>query len=371
MKRFGRLRRHVPCAVLLILALVGAFTSASSAQPSWQPTLKVSFLDVDQGDSVLFQGPDFTILVDAGRHDRSEVVPLLRAAGVRSIDLFVLTHPHADHIGQCDAVMKAFPVREVWMSGDVATTRTFERCVDAILASDAYYHEPRAGETFNIGSARIEIVHPAEVTGDFNNGSVGMRIVYGNVAFLLTGDAEASSEAAMIARGHRLKADVLHLGHHGSSTSSTLPFLQAVQPQIAVYSAGKGNPYGHPHREVIARLAALGIPVYGTDTHGTVTVLTDGVRWTVQTQRGSNPAAGTTFTAGAAAAACGPGQVNVNTASAEELTRIIHIGPALAERVIAGRPYATLDDLLRVSGIGATRLADIKAQGLACAGPVN
>lgn len=377
-------------AVLAVLPLWGAsFPSLTAAQAGQWP-LMVHFFDVDQGDSILFQGPDFTILVDAGRHDRSDVVPHLTQAGVTFIDLFILTHPHADHIGQCAAVMERFVVGEVWMSGGAATTRTFERCVDAILASDAGYHEPRAGEVYQIGSARVEVLHPSRLSGDFNNDSIVARIVYGDVAFLMTGDAEAEAESSILRSGRPVRAQVLKLGHHGSSTSSTLDFLRAVSPEVAIYSAGRGNSYGHPHVETLRAAAALGLPLYGTDVSGTIRVGTDGRRYEVYVERGGPVAgaagsgvapAGAGVGQGAAdtgagvasgsgqAAMCVPPYVNINTASADELTRIVHVGPAIAQRIIAARPFGSLEDLLRVSGIGEQRLADILAQGLACVGP--
>ena len=213
MKRSQALRTVVTRSGLALVLLVAALLASAAPVPHASGAhLNVYYFDVDQGDATLLLGPDFTILIDAGRHDRSEVVDLLRRAGVQAIDLFVLTHPHSDHIGQCDKVMDAFPVREVWMSGDIHTSRTFERCIDAILASDAYYYEPRAGEAFTIGSAHIEVVHPARVTGDFNNGSVALRIRYGDMVFLFTGDAEADAEREMMARSHDLQATILHLG---------------------------------------------------------------------------------------------------------------------------------------------------------------
>lgn len=351
-------------AVLLVLAAC-ILGTASILHAAGVP-LTVHFFDVDQGDATLLLGPDFTILIDAGRHDRSEVVQLLRSAGVEALDLFVLTHPHSDHIGQCDHVLTTFPVREVWMSGDVHTSRTFERCVDAILASDAYYHEPRAGETFDFGSAHVEVVHPAQVTGDFNNGSIALRIRFGDLVFLFTGDAEAQAEREMLARGHDLTATILHLGHHASRTSSTLEFLRSVKPEVAIYSAGVDNSYGHPHVEVVQRVAALNIPLYGTDVHGTVTIRTDGKGYTIETARTGDgmPAAQAVYEG------CKPGQININTASANDLTKIVNVGAVVAQRIIEGRPYNSLDDLLRVSGIGDARLTQIRTQGLACAGPM-
>src|SRR5690606_9772040 len=146
---------------------------------------------------------------------------------------------------------------------------TFERVLDAIAASGADYHEPRAGEVYAVGSAHIEVVHPANLSGDLNNDSVGVRIRYGQGAFLFTGDAERQWEAEMLVRGHDLRAQVLQVGHHGANTSSTQAFLNAVQPEVAIWSAGTGNSYGHPHGEIIGRLAQMDIATYGTAEYGT------------------------------------------------------------------------------------------------------
>lgn len=250
-------------------------------------TATAYFFDVGQGDASLVTGPGFTILIDAGRHDRRDVVPHLREAGVTSIDLLIGTHAHADHIGQFPQILEAFSVREVWLSGESHSSQTFERALDAVLSSGAAYHEPRAGESYRIGSARVEVLHPAHLTGDLNDSSVSVRIAFGQVGFVFTGDAEAGAEREMIGRGHVLTAQILQLGHHGSRTSSTPEFLHAVRPEVAIYSAGEGNSYGHPHEDVLQRIAQMGIAVYGTDRHGTIRVTTDGSRYQIATQRGA------------------------------------------------------------------------------------
>jgi beta-lactamase superfamily II metal-dependent hydrolase len=359
--------------------------------PEASGTVTVHFIDVGQGDSTLLQGPDFTILIDAGRHDRSDVVPYLRSAGVQTIDLLIGTHPHADHIGQFPQVLQAFPVREVWMSGDEHTSRTFERALDAILASDADYHEPMAGEVFDFGSVRIEVYNPHTLTGNLHDGSISLRVTYGSVSFLFTGDAEANTEAAMAARGHDLRAQVLQVGHHGSRTSSSLPFLQRVQPEVAIYSAATGNSYGHPHAEVIERLLNLGIVIYGTDQHGTIRIVTDGSTYEVQTGSSVGPVSAPpvatpaptsvpantsvppptevpadTSTPPPSAGRCQEGQIDINSAPREELMHIIHIGDVRVDELIRLRPFRSVDDLTRINGIAAKRLADIKEQGLAC-----
>lgn len=250
--------------------------------------LAVHFLDVGQGDATLLVHTDVTMLIDTGRFDRSDVPPLLRRYGVERLDLVVITHPHADHIGQFEDVMAAFPVDEVWWSGATATSRTFERAVTALGASTALYEEPRAGAVTTVGPLGIEILHPAaaDPLRDLNDASIAMRITYGAFRMVITGDAERVSEARMLGRfPDRLDADLLRLGHHGSSTSTTPELLDAVAPSVAVYSAGAENQYGHPHEEVVARVVGRGIRLYGTDTHGTITVVTDGTSFDVRTER--------------------------------------------------------------------------------------
>lgn len=237
--------------------------------------LIIQFFDVGQADATLLQGPDFNILVDAGHWQQNDVVPYLNEHDVEELDLLLLTHPHADHIGQADEVLEEIDVQEVWMSGDSHTSATFERVVDAIEASDAGYHEPRAGEVFEISSLRIEVLHPEELTGDLHEGNIAVRMVFGEMRVMLTGDAEEREEDLMLERDLELDADIYQLGHHGSSTSSTSEFLEEMDPEVGVYSAAEDSQYGHPHDEVVERFDHMGIDLYGTGEHGTVTVEAD------------------------------------------------------------------------------------------------
>ncbi|CAN5839021.1 hypothetical protein BH23ACT5_BH23ACT5_21180 [soil metagenome] len=205
-----------------------------------------------------------------------------------------------------------------------------------------------------------------------------MRVVFGEVSFLFTGDAETRTEEAMIQRGHDLRADVLQVGHHGSSTSTSEAFLEAVGPDIAVYSAAAGNQYGHPHSQVMTRLLDHGVEVFGTNVHGTVVVTTDGSTISVDTVNTGRvsaptptttiPATTTTAEAAPEATTCGEGLVDINAAGFDDLQRIIHIGPDRAEQILRLRPFESVDSMDRISGIGPARLADIKSQGVACAG---
>lgn len=191
--------------------------------PTREPTVTVGgdvsvhFLDVGQGDATLFMAPDATMLIDTGRHDRSDVVPLLRSLGVTTLDVVAITHAHADHIGQLDRVLDGFEVGEVWMSGTSNTTQTFDRAITALEGSSARYEEPRAGDTTTVGSLTVEILSPVGLTGDLHGDGLAVRVTYGSVSFLFTGDIESAGESAIVARRGALATTVYQVGHHGSS----------------------------------------------------------------------------------------------------------------------------------------------------------
>ncbi|MFN7250078.1 MAG: MBL fold metallo-hydrolase [Anaerobacillus sp.] len=327
----------------------------------------IHFIDVGQGDATLLQGPNFTVLIDAGRHDRNDVVPYLTSVGVKELDLLIGTHPHADHIGQMDKVMQAFPVKEVWMSGDSHTSKIFERVLNAIFEHEVEYYEPRAGEQFDIGSLHIRVVNPVELTGDLHDGSISLVATYGDISILLTGDAEKQTEAAMLDRKEAINAHIFQLGHHGSSTSSTEKFVKEVNPEIVIYSAGADNSYGHPHQEVIELFSTLHIPMYGTIKNGTIVISTDGLAYTINADQLTSKERKTELDQSQqkpeiATSSC----LDINNASIEELLKITHIGKERAEQLINLRPFKSIDELSRINGIGEGRLKDIKAEGLAC-----
>jgi len=357
--------------------------TVATAAPAPTGNMIVHYIDVGQGDATLLQGPDFTILIDAGRHTQNDVVSYLKSVGINELDLIVGTHPHADHIGQIDKVIKEISVKEVWMSGDPHTSQTFERVLDAILSSDANYVEPRAGEVYDIGSLRIEVVNPDKINGNLHEGSISLRAVYGEVRFMFTGDAEKQTEEAMLNRNYDLKSDIFQLGHHGSSTSNTKAFLDVVQPKVAIYSAGSGNSYGHPHDEVIQRLKDMKITIYGTNTHGTIKVTTDGKTYNVSTAKIGSIGVQTTTTSTIEpkkeesvptpipkpVAACEVGTVAINFAGVEELKEIHQISDNRANQIIDLRktsPFTTYKSLERISGVGAVLSTQIEEQGIIC-----
>ncbi len=325
-------------------------------------TMKVHYIDVGQADATLLQLVDqnetINLLIDTGDWNASDVVTYLHSQNIKDIDIIAVTHPHADHIGQLDKIIEEFSVTEVWMNGETATSQVFAKSLEAIEKHDVDYYEPEVGEVFDIGPLEITVLHPDSLSANTNNNSLAMRLQYGEVSFLFTGDAEQQAENTILSSGAKIQAKILHLGHHGSNTSSTPDFVQAVNPEIAIYSAGFDNSYGHPDAEVIDRINASNIPLYGTDTHGTIIVETDGITYSIMTNKqGTLPRQ-----------SVGQSCLDINTASEEKLQEITHIGPALANALIKLRPYHTIEELTNIKGIGPARLHDIKSQGLACVG---
>lgn len=337
-------------------------TQEVNQQVTSHSTLKVHYIDVGQADATLLQlsNKDETInlLIDTGDWNATDVVTYLHSQNIKDIDIIAVTHPHADHIGQLDKIIEEFSVTEVWMNGETATSQVFAKSLDAIEKHDVDYYEPEVGEIFDIGPLEIIVLHPDALTANTNNNSLAMRLQFGEVSFLFTGDAEQQAENAILNSGANIQAKFLHLGHHGSNTSNTPEFIQAVNPEIAIYSAGVDNSYGHPDAEVIDRINMSNIPLYGTDTHGTIIIETDGKTYTVMTNKQG------TLPRQPAGQSC----LDINTASEEKLQEITHIGPALASALIKLRPYRSVDELTNVKGIGPGRLHDIKSQGLACIG---
>ncbi|MFA9456518.1 MBL fold metallo-hydrolase [Halalkalibacter sp. AB-rgal2] len=337
--------------------------------------LKVHFIDVGQADATLFEysaeGEDYRILFDAGHWMEEDLVHYLQVNDIEYIDIMVGSHPHADHIGQMDLILEAMDVSEVWMSGDIATSQTFLRVMEAIEASGADYHEPRAGEVYDVGPLEIEILNPDQLTGDVHEGSISAMFTYGDTRFVLTGDAEKQTEEAMIKRGYELDADVLQLGHHGSSTSTIPAFLQAVNPSVAIISAGKDNQYGHPHREVVERVSDAEVEMYATFVHGTIVVESDGETLQIRTEKDGdvNPSnqqqaeiEGEPLEEQVVESDC----ININEATIDLLQEINHIGEERAEALMELRPFESMEDLRRINGIGDGRLTDIINEGIAC-----
>jgi competence protein ComEC len=250
----------------------------------------VHFIDVGQGDAILIDKGDTDILVD-GAPTSANVLAYLQGQGVDDIDLLVATHPHADHIGGLADVLAQYQVSEIWVNGDTATTQTYQSFAAAVAAEGATVREVTRGYTTQMDGLGLAVLDPtSQRTGDPNEDSVVFRLTCGEVSVLLTGDATSDSEASMLAAGLALDSDVLKVGHHGSSTSTSASFLAAVTPEDAVISVGAGNTYGHPAQETLDRLAATGATVYRTDLNGTVVLMSDCSTYSISTVGAPPPA---------------------------------------------------------------------------------
>lgn len=240
----------------------------------------VHFIDVGQGDSEFIELPDGkTILIDASTRSAGEgVVSYIEDLGYNAIDVVIATHPHEDHIGGLPDVIDAFDIGQMYMSNGVTATKIFETLLDEISQKNIPTEVPTAGATLMSGTGySLTCVGPMGSEYDnLNDYSLVARLDVGDSSFLFTGDCEAECEQEMIDAGMDLDVDVLKVGHHGSSTSSSEAFLDAVSPEVAVISCGADNEYGHPHSETLEKLDSLGCTVLRTDLNGDITVSTDG-----------------------------------------------------------------------------------------------
>lgn len=256
------------------------------AVPPADHDLKVSFIDVGQGDSILIQSPTGkNVLIDGGKTDQTATVEnYLHSAGVTTLDYVIATHPDSDHIGSLDSVIKDFNIGKVYMPNVTNTTYTFEDLLKAMQAKGLTFTRAKAGVTLDLGSGlEADFVGPVKDTYDeTNNYSAVLHLKYGSTSFLFTGDAEKETESDIIASGADLKSTVLKIGHHGSNSSTSDAFLNAVNPKYAVISVGT-NSYGHPTADVLSRLNQHGVSIIRIDLAGTVVADSDGSTVTFNT----------------------------------------------------------------------------------------
>lgn len=256
-------------------------------------TLMVHFIDVGQADSALLQCGGQAMLIDGGNvEDSSLVVSYLSNQGVDHLDYVVCTHAHEDHVGGLSGPLNTCTVDHVFSPVSDYNSKAFQNFLKYTEAQGLSPELPDPDETFSLGSALVTVLGPRLDYSDTNNTSIVLRVDFGETSFLFTGDMERSAETDLLDAGCNLDATVLKVGHHGSSTSSSYPFLREVMPTYAVISVGEGNSYGHPHEEVLSRLYDAGCTVYRTDLLGTVVAVSDGTSVTFTTEKSGQPDAG-------------------------------------------------------------------------------
>ena len=257
----------------------------SSTAASVDAPFEMHFIDVGQALSVLVECDGQFMLYDGGNvDDGSLVVSYLQKQGVEELQYVFCSHAHEDHVGGLAAALAYFPANHVYSPVTEASTKCFRDFVKYTQQQGLQVEVPAVGTTWPLGSATVTMLGPVAQYSDTNDTSIVLRIDYGSTSFLLTGDMEKTAESDLVASGANLKADVLQVGHHGSSTSTGYAFLNAVLPEMGVISCGAGNKYGHPHEETLSILRDAKVDVYRTDLQGTITIGSDGQSFTVGTE---------------------------------------------------------------------------------------
>ena len=255
--------------------------------------LNVHFLDVVQGDSIFVELPDEkTMLIDAGENYHGEGIKnYIGDCGYSKIDYLVATHPHADHIGSMAYIVRNMDIGSVYMPKAAANTKTYENLLESISDKGLRVTSAKAGITIAEESDyTINVAAPVTIDEDnLNNSSAVIKLTYKDNTFLFTGDAEKKELETITAD---ISADVLKVGHHGSTTSTTEEFLNAVSPTYAVISVGEDNSYGHPHKDTLDLLEEFNCMVYRTDIDKTVVFSSDGKTISVKSSEKSIKKAG-------------------------------------------------------------------------------
>ena len=263
-----------------ILIITGC-SKATLGNPPDPNKLIVHYIDVGQADSILLQVNNKNLLIDAGNYeDGAKVATYLKKHGVKKLDYIIATHPHEDHIGGMSLIIKKFDVGNFYAPKKINTTECFEQMVNALKNKNIKINQAKNGVSLNLGlNTNCEMLAPnSNKYDDINNYSAVVKLNYGSTTFLFMGDAENISEKEMIESGSNLSCDVLKVGHHGSSSSSSIEFLNLVSPKLAIISCGKGNDYGHPHKQTLDKLKQKNIIIYRTDLNGTIILQSDGTK---------------------------------------------------------------------------------------------
>lgn len=283
--KFNRVRKTSLLALLFLFLNVFIINPLYNARPWSGEDLEVHFIDVGQGDSILIQSKDMAMVIDGGENHMGErVVTYLKSLGIEKLDYLVATHPHSDHIGGIDTILYEIPVDTIIMPHVYHSTKTYADVIKAIKDVNGYISYPEVGDLYPFNNGYFTIVAPNNQDySNINNYSIGIRLTHGYNDFLFTSDAEIIAEEEMLSNGLNLSSEVYKLAHHGSTTSNSSEFLDAVNPYYAVATVGYDNDYGHPHNEILKEMVDRNIKLYRTDLQGTIIITSNGSTLKVNT----------------------------------------------------------------------------------------
>ena len=249
----------------------------------------IYYLDVGQAESAIVSCDGAHMLIDGGnREDSQKLYSFLKSYGITHLDYVIGTHGHEDHIGGIPGALRFATAGKAYCSVDNYGTKAFDNFLKAVKGQGLALTKPSPGETFSLGGAEVEILAPINFRNtDHNQLSIVLKITYGETSFLFTADAGRDAEQDILAAGYDIDCDVLQVGHHGSESSTTYPFLREVMPGYAVISVGKNNDYGHPTDAVLSRLRDADVTVYRTDLNGMIVCTSDGKTVSLEPDKGS------------------------------------------------------------------------------------
>ncbi|HHD2601877.1 TPA: ComEC/Rec2 family competence protein [Clostridium perfringens] len=276
-------KKIISSIIGIIVVLLAGYFGIDLTQDSKVPKdskLMISYMDVGQGDAAYIKVNGNDILIDAGpRSNSKELLEQLKAKNIDDFELVIATHPHEDHIGGMVDVFKEYEVKAFYSPKITHTTKTYENLVKAVKDEGLKTKELKGGMVIDLGEGtKFEVFTPQKSEyEELNDYSPIMKLSFGDTSYLFTGDAEKLAEEEALAKyKNSLDSDVIKFGHHGSSSSSSNAFIEAVSPKYGIISCAKDNKYGHPHRETLDIIKKYNINTFRTDTDGEIILTSDG-----------------------------------------------------------------------------------------------
>lgn len=277
MKKIYKRFLNVLLVAFILFGGITADSMLSSASGAKAGKMEVHYIDVGQGDATLVTCDGHAMLIDAGDYSKGTAIQnYLQKQKIKKLDYLILTHPDSDHIGGAPVIITKFEIGRVFISNYEKDNKTYQKLIQALDNKRLKYTTPETGTQYALGTAKITILAPNDDYDNPNDASVALMLQNGKNKFLFTGDAGEDAEQDILETDIDLSADVYKAGHHGSSTSTSQDFFEAVSPSCAVISCGEDNSYGHPHAETLNTFRMNGVKVYRTDEDGTIIATSDG-----------------------------------------------------------------------------------------------